>query len=97
MVKKTKGYKCRTRKLFSKKPRERGLPPLGYLLREYKIGEKVNIVINPSVHKGQPHKRYHGKTGSIIGRRGQAYLISLKEGNKEKIIISRPEHLKMNV
>ncbi|MHA1835612.1 MAG: 50S ribosomal protein L21e [Candidatus Odinarchaeia archaeon] len=94
MVKKTKGYKSRTRKLFSKKARQRGLPSLGYLLKDYQIGDKVNIIVNPSVHKGQPHRRFHGKTGTVIGKRGRAYLISLKLGNKEKIIISRPEHLK---
>jgi large subunit ribosomal protein L21e len=94
MVKKAQGYKSRTRKLFSKKVRDKGMPSLGYLLRDYKSGEKVNIIINSTIHKGQPHKRFHGKTGEIIGKRGQSYLISIKDGNKSKIIISRPEHLK---
>lgn len=94
MVRKTRGYKCRTRKLFSKKTRDKGIPPLGYLLKDYEPGEKVNITINPTIHKGQPHKRFHGKTGSIIGKRGKAYLVSVKDGDREKIIISRPEHMR---
>lgn len=94
MVKKTKGYRSRTRKLFSKKPRDKGIPALSYLLREYAPGEKVSVFINSTIHKGQPHKRYHGKTGTVIGRRGRAYLISFNIGGSEKIVISRPEHIK---
>ncbi|MEM2906598.1 MAG: 50S ribosomal protein L21e [Candidatus Odinarchaeota archaeon] len=94
MVKKTKGYRSRTRKLFSKKQRDKGMPSLSYLLREYEPGEKVSLFINSTIHKGQPHKRYHGKTGTIIGRRGRAYLISFNIGGSEKIVISRPEHIK---
>jgi len=94
MVKKTKGYRSRTRKLFSKKSRDKGMPSLSYLLREYEPGEKVSLFINSTIHKGQPHKRYHGKTGTIIGRRGRAYLISFNIGGSEKIVISRPEHIK---
>ncbi len=94
MVRKTKGYRSRTRKLFSKDSREKGMPSLSYLLKEYEPGEKVSIYVNSTIHKGQPHRRYHGRTGTIIGRRGRAYLVSFKIGGKEKIVISRPEHIK---
>ncbi|WEU39659.1 MAG: 50S ribosomal protein L21e [Candidatus Odinarchaeum yellowstonii] len=94
MVKRTKGYRNRTRKLFSKETRDKGMPPLSYLLKEYEPGDKVTIYINSTIHKGQPHRRYHGRTGTIIGRRGRAYLVSFNIGGKEKIVISRPEHIK---
>lgn len=40
-----------------------------------------------------PHRRYQGKVGKIIGKRGRAYLVSVTLGDKEKVIIVRPEHL----
>ena len=87
------GYRRRTRSLFRKNPRERGLPPLSKILQEYRVGGKVTVTINPSIVSGQPHKRYQGKVGTVIGKRGKAYLIEIYIGGKRKVIITRPEHL----
>ncbi|BDB97688.1 50S ribosomal protein L21e [Saccharolobus caldissimus] len=94
MVKHSKGYRTRSRSLLRKNPRERGaIPPLSRLMYEYKPGDYVVIKINSSVYAGMPHRRYQGKVGRIIGKRGRAYEISVKVGSKEKILIVRPEHL----
>ncbi|MFX0115184.1 MAG: 50S ribosomal protein L21e [Candidatus Hodarchaeota archaeon] len=90
----SKGTNYRTRRLFSKHPRNRGLPPLGSLLTEYAPGDKVVIVLEPSVHKGRPHRRFHGKVAIVVNHRGRAYELTLKDGNKSKVIIARPEHLR---
>jgi large subunit ribosomal protein L21e len=94
MVKKSKGTNFRTRRIFSKHPRKRGLPSLSRTLAEYEVDARVNIVIEPSVQKGRPHRRFHGKTGIILEKRGQAYLIEVTDGNARKKVIARPEHLK---
>ncbi|MFX0182818.1 MAG: 50S ribosomal protein L21e [Candidatus Hodarchaeota archaeon] len=94
MVKKSKGTNFRTRRIFSKHPRKRGLPSLSRTLAEYKVDARVNIAIEPSVQKGRPHRRFHGKTGIILEKRGQAYLIEVTDGNARKKVIARPEHLK---
>lgn len=95
MVKAPRGYRHRTRKLLRKKVREKGaVPKLSVILREYKIGEKVAIKIDPSFHYAMPHRRFHGLTGTIIGRRGRAYLIEVYLGNKRKIVITTPEHIR---
>lgn len=94
LVRTSKGFKRRTRSLLRKKPRERGLKPLGYLLTRYEVGEKVVVDIDPSVHKGQPHRRYQGKVGTIVSRRGRAYIVNIKVGGKTKQIITLPEHLR---
>ena len=94
MVKKSKGTNFRTRKIFSKHPRKRGLPSLSRTLANYEVNSKVNIVIEPSVQKGRPHRRFHGKTGVVLEKRGQAYLIQVSDGKSFKKIIARPEHLK---
>ena len=94
MVKKSKGTNFRTRRIFSKHPRKRGLPSLSRTLAEYEINSKVNIIIEPSIQKGRPHRRFHGKTGVVLEKRGQSYVVSVTDGNSQKKITTRPEHMK---
>lgn len=88
------GYRVRTRRLFRKPLRKRGLVPLGYLLRNYKTGDNVVINIEPSIQKGMPHRRYHGKLGRVKEKRGRAYVVDVDEGGKLRQIIANPIHLK---
>ncbi|OYT44365.1 50S ribosomal protein L21e [Candidatus Bathyarchaeota archaeon] len=90
---KSKGFRSKTRSLLRKNPRERGKIKITKILREYKAGDKVVIKIDPSVHKGMPHRRYHGKVGVVMARRGRAYIVSVTQGDAVKEIIVRPEHL----
>lgn len=92
-MRKSKGYRARTRKLLKKKPRERGKIKISRLLRDYDPGDSVVIKIDPSVQKGMPHRRYHGKVGKIVGKRGRSYIVSVTQGEAVKEIIVRPEHL----
>lgn len=94
MVKRSHGYRVGSRKMMTKSPRKRGLPPLGRLLRTYEKGERVEIIIDPSIHGGQPHRRFHGRVGIIKDRRGNAYEVVATLGRKEKLLIIRPEHLR---
>jgi large subunit ribosomal protein L21e len=94
MGRKSKGYRAKSRSLLRKKPRERGKIGLSTILHEYKPGEKVVIKINPSIHKGMPHRRYHGRVGVITKKSGRAYILKVTQGNATKEIIARPEHLK---
>jgi large subunit ribosomal protein L21e len=91
---KSKGYRSKTRSLLRKKPRERGKTGLSNLIYTYKPNEKVVVKIDSSVHKGMPHRRYHGKIGIIRNKRGRAYVVSVSQGNAVKEIIVRPEHIK---
>jgi large subunit ribosomal protein L21e len=81
---------------MSKKVRKRGLSPLSSILSEYPDGQRVDIIINPSFHKGMPHRRYHGRTGIVKGRRGRAVLIEVSFGKAKKQLIVRPEHLQIS-
>ncbi|TFG05996.1 MAG: 50S ribosomal protein L21e [Promethearchaeota archaeon] len=95
MVRKSHGYKSRhSRNIFRKKVRQKGMPSLGRYLINYQVGNKIDLIIDPSVHKGQPHFKYHGRTGTIIEKRGKAYVVQLKVGGKNFYIISRPEHMR---
>lgn len=92
-MKKSKGYRAGTRRLLKKKPRERGKIRLSKLLYQYQPGNRILIKIDSSVHKGMPHKRYHGKVGTVIDKRGRSYIINVTQGDAVKEIIVRPEHL----
>jgi large subunit ribosomal protein L21e len=93
LVRRSKGYRSRTRTLFRKESRERGKVGLSRLLRTYNLGDKVKIRIDSSVHKGMPHRRYHGRVGIIKGRRGRSYVIEVAEGKQTRTLIARPEHI----
>jgi large subunit ribosomal protein L21e len=94
---KSKGYRKRTRSLLRKKTREHGKLSLSKLLQEYKPGNKVVIKIDSSIHKGMPHRRYHGKVGVIVAKRGKSYEINITQGDCVKEIIVRPEHLTLHM
>ena len=93
MGRKAKGYRRKTRSLLRRKPRERGKTGLGKLLLEHKPGERVVLKIDPSIHKGMPHRRYHGKIGVIVNKKGRSYIVNVTQGRAVKEIIVRPEHM----
>ena len=93
MVKRSRGLRTKSRHILRKKPRDRGISSITRALQEFEIGENVNVDIDPSAHKGMPHPKFQGFTGKIEGTQGDAYLVGIKEGNKHKTIIVRPEHL----
>jgi large subunit ribosomal protein L21e len=95
-MQRSRGTRSKTRQILKKKPRARGLSPITRGFQTFETGEKVNIVIDPSIHKGMPFSRFHGKTGVVIGERGSAYEVSVKDGNKTKMVVARPEHLVRN-
>jgi large subunit ribosomal protein L21e len=88
------GPRKKTRYKFKKELRRRGLPPVTSVIQKFEIGEKVHIVCDSSIQKGMPHRRFHGKTGTVIGRRGRAWVLEIRDGNAAKIVIARPQHLK---
>ena len=89
----SKGYYTGARRLLKKKPREKGKPKLGKLLTTYEPGSQVIIKMDSSVQKSMPHKRFHGKIGTILEKRGRGYVVSVSKGNAVKKIIVRSEHL----
>lgn len=59
------GLRSRTRDLFARAFRKKGYIPLSTYLKTYKIGDYVDVKVNGAVHKGMPHKFYHGRTGRV--------------------------------
>jgi large subunit ribosomal protein L21e len=92
-VRGSKGYYAGTRSLLKKPTREKGKPNIGKILQEYKPGSQVIIKMDSSVQKSMPHKRFHGKIGIVMDKRGRGYVVSVPQGNSIKEIIVRSEHL----
>lgn len=90
MVVKSHGPRRRTREKFRKSIRT----PISRFVRQFNIGDKVVIDIESSSDKGMPFRRFQGLSGKVIEKRGKAYLLEIKDGNKTKKIIANPEHLK---
>ncbi|HVN66450.1 MAG TPA: 50S ribosomal protein L21e [Methanomicrobiales archaeon] len=88
------GPRKKTRYKLKKAIRARGVPPVMMAIQKFEVGQKVHIVCEPSTHQGMPHRRFHGKTGTIIGQRGRAWLLQIRDGGSVKTVIARPQHLK---
>merc|ERR1712063_143723 len=91
------GYRCNTRDLFSRPFRKNSLPGLQTYLTTFKIGDYVDVVANSAIHKGMPHKFYHGKTGIVWNVTPRAVGVEINKlvGNRiiKKRIHVRIEHV----
>jgi large subunit ribosomal protein L21e len=67
---------------------------VSHAIRSFEAGQKVHIDLDASVHKGMPNPKFHGKTGTVLGQRGHAYVVQVTDGNAVKTVIARPQHLK---
>jgi large subunit ribosomal protein L21e len=91
---KSKGPRRKSRSVLTKRARERGKLGLSRLLAEYEVGEKVIINIDPGIHRGMPHKRFQGKVGTVVERRGKAYILDIPQRKTSKFVIAGPEHVR---
>ena len=92
---KGKGKRRKSRDKLSKYVRERGKIKIRKWLQDFKTGDYVHIKIDPSVHIGVPSHKFYGRTGMVVGKRGDCYEVKVVDGNKEKIIIVHPVHLEL--
>ena len=86
----SRGYRKKTRARFRAKPRS----PLGALLREYKVGDRVVIDVDSRQVKGMPHRRFQGSVGSVEEVRRRSLVIDVNVGDTVKTVIARLEHVK---
>lgn len=90
MVVKSHGPRRRTREKY-RNP-EKFKPNL--FLQRFENGQRVIIKTLSSSHSGMPFRRFHGKIGTVTGKRGNACIIKITDGSKVKSLIINPEHLK---
>jgi len=90
MVVKSHGPRRRTREKFRRSVRT----SVNEFMKEFEVGDKVVIKINSSSESGMPFRRFQGLCGEVVEKRGRAYVLKIKDGDKTKKIIANPEHLK---
>ncbi|MEM1518334.1 MAG: 50S ribosomal protein L21e [Nitrososphaerota archaeon] len=88
------GFRARCRAMLTREVGERAGPKPEVYLSEIPIGSKVSIIIDPATHRGSPHRRYHGKIGEIVEKRGRGYIVAVKVGSKRKLLSLLPEHIR---
>jgi len=76
-----------------KKVRTRGKLQLSKYFQEFKEGDTMGIVKEQSI-PNPLSKRMQGRTGKIESKRGNAYIVTIKDQNKEKKFIVNPVHLR---
>ncbi len=93
----SRGYRAHTRHMFSRQFRKAGMINIGTFMKPYKKGDCVDIFGNSAVHKGMPHKTYHGRTGRIFNVTRRAVGVRVKKRVRGMVIYKnihvRVEHV----
>ena len=94
MVIKIGGFRKRTRHKLKKGLRQKGKISLRRFFQEFSVGDAVCLKAEPAYQKGMYFPRlYHGKTATVTGKRGQCYILSIRDQNQMKMLIVHPVHL----
>jgi|TARA_Y100000310_G_scaffold321113_1_gene378343 large subunit ribosomal protein L21e len=88
------GSRRKARHKFTKERRAKGKISITRFMQKFDSGQKVHLIIEPSVHRGMFHQRFVGKTGVVKAARGACYEVSINDGGKEKTLLVHPIHLK---
>ena len=93
-MKRSKGQRVRTRSILRRRRKERSRLNISRSIHKNEQGDRVAIVLDGGQQMGMPHRRFNGRTGFIQSRQGSAWVVSVKDGNMQKTVIARPEHLR---
>jgi large subunit ribosomal protein L21e len=93
-MRRSKGTRQGTRSILKRSKHQRGRFSIRRILHDYEEGDRVAIVLDGGQQMGMPHRRFQGRTGIIEKKQGRAYVIAVKDGNMQKTVIARPEHLR---
>jgi len=81
--------------MVQRKPvRTRGKLQLSRYFQEFEKGDSVAVVVESAVQSNFP-KTLQGRTGVIENKKGKAYVVKIKDQNKEKKFLIEAIHLKL--
>ncbi|KAL0220464.1 hypothetical protein RCL1_000318 [Eukaryota sp. TZLM3-RCL] len=83
------GYRSGTRYMFARGFRKHGIVPLTAFMQKYRLGDMVDVKVNGSIHKGMPHKNYHGKTGRVWNVSRRAIGIEINKRVRNRVVVKR--------
>ena len=93
-MKRSKGSRQGTRSMLRRRKSERSKLNISRVMHKYEEGDRVAIVLDGGQQMGMPHRRFQGRTGFIQRRQGKAWVVAVKDGNMQKTVVARPEHLR---
>lgn len=73
---------------------KRGKISITSYLQEFTDGDRVQLAAEPAIQKGIYHFDFHGKAGTVSGKQGNCYKVTIKDGKQDKQLIIHPVHLK---
>ena len=85
------GTRRKARSILTKDNVVRGI---SYLLHDYKVGDKVVVDVDPREHDTTPHRRFHGRVGTVELVRKRTLRVAVVFGDKKKILQTRFNHIK---
>jgi len=91
MAQKSSGSRHGTRRKLKRDRGSRG--EISRKLQKFEIGDRVRIDLEPSVQKGMPHPRFHGRDAEVVEVNGNSCVIALKDGGKQKRFAVKTVHL----
>ena len=94
MVKRVGSSRRKSRNLFSVSKKMKGKLPVSSFVKKLAVGEHVQLNLQPSITEGAYFRRFHGRTGKVVGIQGNCYKVKIKDGGKEKTLIIGQVHLK---
>ena len=80
--------------LGRKRIREKGKISFTKYFQKFSSGDSVALVRDLSISGISFPDRMQGRTGKIIGKRGRAYVIEVKDLDKKKQFAVKPIHLR---
>jgi len=92
MAQKSQGSQHGARNKLSNTPRDK--TTVNQYLKEFEVGEKALIKIEPSEQSGRPHHRFHGRTAEVTGTQGSSYELEFEDGGITKTLYVPPIHLR---
>ena len=85
----SRGARRGTRKLFQRDFRKSGFINLSTYMQVYKLGDYVDLKANGAIHKGMPHKYYHGRTGRVWNVSRRALGVEVTKTVRGKVLKKR--------
>ncbi|KAL0884673.1 hypothetical protein Bca101_008654 [Brassica carinata] len=69
-------------------------------IKTFKVGDYVDVKVNGAIHKGMPHKFYHGRTSQVwnVTKRAVGVEVNKQIGNRiiKKSLHVRVEHVQQS-
>ncbi len=93
-MRRSKGTRQGTLSILKRSKADKGRLNIRRIMHKYEEGDRVAIVLDGGQQRGMPHRRFQGRTGFIAQKQGKAYVVAVKDGNMQKTVIARPEHLR---